>query len=136
MNSEDVVRKWFAAYNRHDVDGCVAMLDPDYVEYSPTSPEPVKGREPSRKASEAMFKAFPDYKNRILNIIAKGDLLAVEWVVTGTFKGVLEFAGRTVLPTGGHFEHPHAAFYRINSKGLFAEATCTTIQQAPSGNSG
>ncbi len=120
-NPEDVVRKLFDAFSRHDVDAYVAKLDPNYVNYSPLLPEQPKGREAYRKLNEENFKAFPDMGGKILNIMAKGDTVAVESLVSGTFKSPFEFAGRTIPPPGRRIELKLAAFYRVNSKGLIAE---------------
>jgi steroid delta-isomerase-like uncharacterized protein len=121
VDPEDVVKKWCAAWNRHDLDAVVAMLDPNFVQYSPVLPEPVKGRDAWRKNSEPSFKAFPDAEFRILNIMAKGDTVASEALQTGTFKAPLEFFGRTIPPTGRRAEIRMAVFHRVNSKGLIAE---------------
>ncbi len=111
----------FAAWNRHDLDAFTAMLDPNYVEHDPGLPKPLKGREAYRKMVEDAFKAFPDAKFKILNIAAKGGFVAVEYIVAGTFKGPFEVGGRTIPPTGRHFEAKEASFVRVNSKGLVTE---------------
>jgi steroid delta-isomerase-like uncharacterized protein len=122
MNSEEVVRKALDAWNKQGVDAYVAMLDPNYAIFDPSSPEPVRGREAVRKLNEKVLEAFPDMKFNILNMWSKGDTVAVEYTMTGTFKGTLEFMGRTIPPTGRHVEAQAMAFWRVNSKGLLAEA--------------
>lgn len=124
-NPEDVAKRLrdaFAAYNRHDLEPYLAMMDPDYVAYDPSSPEPIiRGREAARKANEGLFKSFPDLQFRILSIAVSGDVAAGEFVMSGTFKGVLEVFGRPIPPTGRHLELRGATFFRVNSKGLLAE---------------
>ena len=122
VNAEDVVRKYFAARNHHNIDAAVAMLDPDYAEYDPLSPEPRRGTEEFRKNEESVEKAIPDFQFRTSNMIAKGDLVAVEVRAEGTFKNVLEILGQAVPPTGRRIELNMASFIRINAKGLIAEA--------------
>jgi ketosteroid isomerase-like protein len=125
MNPGDIarrVREAYDAYNRHDLEPYIALMDPDYVAYDPSSPEPVfRGREAARKQNEDNFKAFPDMNFKILSLAASGDVVAGEFVVTGTFKGPLELAGMTIPPSGGHFEFRMAWIARFNSKGLLTE---------------
>lgn len=40
-----------------------------------------------------LFRAFPDWKFEILDIVAEGDRAAVEWHATGTFSGDARFEG-------------------------------------------
>ena len=40
-----------------------------------------------------LFRAFPDWKFEILDIVAEGDRAAVEWRATGTFSGDARFEG-------------------------------------------
>jgi predicted ester cyclase len=122
-NPELVVKKALAAFNRHDIDSYIAMLDPDYAS-GPNEmlPNPPKGREAYRKINEANFKAFPDCKFKIINIAAKGGFVASECTFVGTFKGPWELPGRPPIPpTGRHFEVKMAMFARVNSKGLISE---------------
>ena len=112
----------FAAYNRHDLEPYLAMLDPDYVALDPTMPEPMKGRETVRRVNQDLFRSFPDVEFRILAVATGDDTVGVEYVISGTFKGPLEFPGRTPIPpTGQHLEARLASFWRVNSKGLFTE---------------
>jgi predicted ester cyclase len=98
------------------------MLDSDYTIYDPSLQEPTRGREFVRKLNEEFLKAIPDMKFRILNVMAKGDTVAAEAIMYGTFKGPVEFMGRTIPPTGGHVELQLVTIWRVNSKSLLAEA--------------
>jgi len=49
-----------------------------------------------------MFKAFPDWRFEVLDIIAGGDQAAVRWRATGTFTGPVRFEG--MEPNGAHVE--------------------------------
>jgi len=123
VNPEEVARKTldaFAAYNRHDLGLYFAMLAPDYVAHDPFAGD-LKGEETIRQTNQQLFKTFPDLEFRDLKVAARGDTLAVEYMISGTFKGPLELGGRTVPPTGGRVESRAATFYRLNSKGLIAE---------------
>ncbi len=122
MNPEDVVRKALDAFNRHDLDGYSAMVDPDYVGHDPMDPEPIKGRKTSLKATEALFKAMPDFEFGILNIMAGSDMVAVEAMARGTLKGPLELpGGLSMPPTGRHFESRLVMLARVSPEGLITE---------------
>ena len=118
---EIVARKAFAAFNSHDLDTYIGLLDPNYVSRDPMLPDPPKGREAYRKINEDIFKAFPDAKFKILNIASKNGFVAVDLVFSGTFKGPVELGGRTIPPTGRRFEIKMATFAHVNSKGLITE---------------
>ena len=125
-NSEDVVKRFLAAEDRRDYDAAVMMLDPEFVEYTPAAQQPIKGREAMRRAevqgNEPYFEAFSDVQRKILNLMTKRDMVAVELMYTGTFERPLETPERTIPPTGSRCELRYAEFYRVNSDGLIAEA--------------
>jgi predicted SnoaL-like aldol condensation-catalyzing enzyme len=121
VNPEDVVRKALDAWNLQGLEGYISMLDPDYTIHDPSFPQPIKGREAVRKLNESVLRAMPDLKFKILTVMSKGDLAAVEYMMSGTFKGPLEFSGRIIPPTGRHLELQAMALWRANSKGFLAE---------------
>ncbi len=125
MNPEEIAKKFseaFAAYNRHDLDVYFSILDPDYEVHDPIAGE-LKGRETMRKVNEELFKTFPDLEFKDVNIAARSNMVAVECMFSGTFKGPLEFPGRAAItPTGRRIETRLASFYRLNAKGLASEA--------------
>jgi len=116
------MREAIDIYNRHDIESYVAMFDPDVVWHDPLYGES-NGREAVRKSNQALLKAVPDLQGSILKIAVSDDLVACEFMLTGTFKNPLELAGRTVPPTGRRLEHKFASFGRVNSKGLIQEVT-------------
>jgi predicted ester cyclase len=89
--------------------------------YSPSDPQPVKGREAYRKSAEEQHKTFPDIEYKIPNIMAKSSTVAVELVVSSTFKGPLRTPQGAIPPTGRRVELRLASFNRVNPKGLIAE---------------
>jgi ketosteroid isomerase-like protein len=123
VNPEELARKAldaFAAYKRHDLGPYLAMLASDYVAHDPFAGD-IKGKETIRQTNEQLFTTFPDFEFRDVKIAARGDTLAIEYIISGTFKGPLELGGRTVPPTGARVESRAATFYRLNSKGLASE---------------
>jgi len=121
MNPEEIVKKFFDRWNKHDVDGAAALLDSEVVGSNPLAAQRKIGKEGSRKGIEAFTKAFPDLKMEITKIVAQGDTVAVEEVETATFKGPLEVATLTMPPTNRSYEMRVACFFKVNAKGLIAE---------------
>jgi len=121
MKPEEVVRHWYEAWNRHDIDAVVAMLAPDFVEYSPANPGPIRGKAAYRRAQEPELKAVPDFKANNLNMVAGGDTVGVEVEFVGTFKGPLEILGRMLPPTGRRIRGKWAEFDRISADNLIVE---------------
>ena len=71
MNPEEVVKEFFDRWNKHDVDGAVALLDSKLVGSNPLVLQRIVGREGIRKGAEAYNKAFPDLKMAITQIVLR-----------------------------------------------------------------
>ena len=118
---EDTVRRLVDALNRRDANAAAALHAPD-AEIQVLAPQGTKGRDAIRKFNENLFKAFPDLSVRTLSTVSKGDVVASEWVLTGTHKGPLELPTGTLAPTNRQVSMRAASFLRINPEGLIAEA--------------
>ncbi len=118
---EDLIRRLADAINRRDVNAQAALYAQDAVSYSPVTPEGLRGREAIRKVRENLTNAFPDTNIRVLNINAKGDTVAVEYVATGRHSGALELPTGTLAPTNREITLRGANFYRFNREGLISE---------------
>jgi len=120
---EEVLRKHFAALDRHDLDAISETLDPGFEMSSVGVPEEsLKGIEAYRGLWGSLFKAFPDLRVKILGMVSEGDNVAVEISRVGTFKEPFGTPPDAIQPTGRRTETRWAAFGRVNSKGLIAEA--------------
>lgn len=125
LKPEDLVKRWsegIDAYNQHDLEPYIALMGPDYVVHNPLFPEPIRGKEGVINLNEHLLKAFPDLELRVLDIVAKGDLVALQYVLSGTFKGPLPTPQGAIPPTGRRIEVRTAEFDRVNSQGLISEA--------------
>ncbi len=92
----EYAKQQIAALNARDLNGYLSRIDDSYVGQSETAPGPIRGREGVRQHLETLFKAFPDLRIEIEQIITSGDSLVVLHTLrTGTHKG--NFAG--VAPT-------------------------------------
>jgi steroid delta-isomerase-like uncharacterized protein len=120
VDSENAVKKYVDALNRHNMEAVAATLDRDVVSDDPFNGQ-IKGRDAFVKYAGNLYKACPNTQDKTLNIIAKGDIVAAEFLTSGTFTAPLESPRGTIPPTGRHFEVRSAIFYRVNSKGLIEE---------------
>jgi predicted ester cyclase len=88
----EVARSYFEAIGRQDLDAMEAH-------YHPGGGGPIHGLvdlkvgKNYREWFETLFRAFPDWKFEILNLVADGDRAAVEWRATATFDGDVRFEG-------------------------------------------
>ena len=91
-STAEVARSYFEAVARQDVDAMEAH-------YEPGGGGPIHGLvdlkvgENYREWFETLFRAFPDWKFEILNLVAEGERAAVEWRATATFDGDARFEG-------------------------------------------
>lgn len=87
--SKALVRRYFDACNRHDIDAVLACLHPDITHHSRLSEYPKDG---VVFAFEATFGAFPDLTWTIRDLIAEGDRVATLVLIEGTHGG--EYLGK------------------------------------------
>ena len=120
---EEVSRNLAKAITAHDLDALAKVYASDAVAYDPMYPAPLKGREAIKKDSADFFRAFPDLRFDISNVIEKDDGSgAGEVVMTGTHTGPLATpTGGEVPPTNKRIELKGAAFGRLNEKGEIVE---------------
>ena len=91
----EYAKKQIAALNARDLDGYLSRIDESYVGQSETAPGPIQGREGVRQNLEGIFRAFPDLRIDVEQIIATGDSVVARIRMTATHKG--SFAG--IAPT-------------------------------------
>ncbi len=87
-----IVRRFYEAANKHDVDLVAELVAPDYVDYT----NRIEGVESLKQFGNMFIKGFPDIHWTIEDIIAEGDKVWVRTTITGTHRG--EYRG--VPPTG------------------------------------
>lgn len=84
-----IVRHIFEAWNKHDPDRYVKLLDEKHVVESDTLPAPLTGREAGRQFMQMYVSAFPDLHFDIDQIFGEGDYVTTRWTATGTQGGEL-----------------------------------------------
>lgn len=75
------------------------------------------GRDDFKRYVESVQAAFPDWHNRIDEILAIGDRVITRMTWSGSHRGALG----SIEPTGAHVEYSGAAFFRL-ADGLIEEA--------------
>jgi steroid delta-isomerase-like uncharacterized protein len=92
MNAQDnikVVRQSFDAWNSHDPERYLKLIDEKFVFESDTIPSAVTGREATRQLMAMYLNAFPDLHFEIAQVIAEGDFVVTRYRATGTHRGEL-----------------------------------------------
>jgi steroid delta-isomerase-like uncharacterized protein len=85
----ELVRESFDAWNAHDPDRYVKLLDDQYVQESDTLRQAVSGREAGRGIMQMYLRAFPDLHLDVEQLLTSGDYVVVRWTGTGTHRGEL-----------------------------------------------
>jgi steroid delta-isomerase-like uncharacterized protein len=83
------VRSIFEAWNKHDPDRYVKLLDEKHVIESDTLPAALTGREAGRQFMQMYVSAFPDLHFEVDQIFGEGEFVATRWTATGTHRGEL-----------------------------------------------
>jgi steroid delta-isomerase-like uncharacterized protein len=84
-----VVRQLFDAWNGHDPDRLVKLLDEKYMSESDTVPSSINGRDGARQFMLVYIKAFPDLHIDVTQILADGDFVVTRWTAKGMHRGEL-----------------------------------------------
>lgn len=98
----ETVRQHMALECSQDWDGVIATFDhPRYELYG--SGQVFDGEDAVRRYFEASRIPFPDQGNEIIAIAADGDVVLVEFWLTGTHLGPLKIADQVIDATGKSF---------------------------------
>jgi steroid delta-isomerase-like uncharacterized protein len=97
MTAEEVVREYFAALARRDVDAIAALWAPDGTDHIASQVDAI-GPNGVRAYFGELFTAFPDFALAVETTVAQDDKVAVHWTATATMTGPLW----GLEPTGAH----------------------------------
>jgi steroid delta-isomerase-like uncharacterized protein len=97
---EDLIERYNAAWNRHDVDGILALHTEDSVFENHTSGGKGEGKAAIRAIIEGVFSSFPDIRFDGRRLYVRGDLVVQEWTATATHTKPFTRAGKTYPPSG------------------------------------
>ncbi len=101
--------------NKKNLDAIEQIFTADSIFRAPSMPA-ATGCEGRRQLVLAIYKAFPDVRYTIRDLIAEGDKVVAHWTVTGTHRG--EWLG--VRPAGRTLSGSGISIFRI-SEGKIAE---------------
>ena len=87
MQSEKMFRDYITSWNTHDLEKIASFFTDDCVYDNLARGQTYRGKDQLKGWGKACFDAIPDFKLDVTSIIASGDLLASEWVMTGTLTG-------------------------------------------------
>src|SRR5688572_6011679 len=82
-------RQVFDAWNSHDVERFVKLIDEKLVIESDTLPQTLTGRDAARAFFLVYVTAFPDLQFQIDQMLAVGEYVITRWTATGTHRGDL-----------------------------------------------
>ena len=105
----DLVNRWFAFANAHDVEGIVSLLAEDATWQDSGVPLVRKGKEANAKSLRYSFNAFPDWHFDYRIVLADEHTVAVEIDNTATWTGPY----LRQEPSGKRMAFPEAGFFEI-----------------------
>lgn len=85
--SEQMFRDYFASWNSHDIEKIASFFTDDCVYDNLAREQTYRGKDQLKGWAKACFDAIPDFKMNMTSLFASGDLVACEWVMTGTLTG-------------------------------------------------
>jgi steroid delta-isomerase-like uncharacterized protein len=113
--NKSLVRRYYEAmWNRWDLSLADDLLG-EGLTFRGSLGVAVQGRDGFREYVRAVRRAFPDFHNRIEELVAEGDKVVARLTYTGTHRGALFGIG----PTGKRVTYAGVAVFRI-------EAGCIT----------
>ena len=102
---QELVDRYNAAWNAHDVDAIVSMHTDDSVFENHVTGDVNVGRDAIGRAVAGIFSVFPDLSFETRRAYVREDLVVQEWTAHGTHEGTMTRSGIEVPPTGRSVEY-------------------------------
>jgi steroid delta-isomerase-like uncharacterized protein len=102
---EELIDRYNAAWNAHDVEAIVSMHTEDSVFENHVTGDVNVGREEIGRAIGGIFAVFPDLAFETRRAYVREDLVVQEWTARGKHEGPMTRAGIEVQPTGRQVEY-------------------------------
>jgi steroid delta-isomerase-like uncharacterized protein len=109
--NKELVRSWINALNERNLEAAVAGLADDFVNHGAIAGS--QGRDAFPKVIAMLWKAMPDRKYRIEDLIAEGDRVVCRVTMTGTQTGPLEFKHSPLPATGREVVSEQIHVFRV-----------------------
>ena len=102
---QELIDRYNAAWNAHDVEAIVSMHTEDSVFENHVTGDVNVGREEIGRAIAGIFAVFPDLSFETRRAYVRKDLVVQEWTARGTHQGPMTRSGIEVQPTGRKVEY-------------------------------
>jgi steroid delta-isomerase-like uncharacterized protein len=102
---QELIDRYNAAWNDHDVDAIVELHTENSVFENHTTGDVNVGKDAIGKAIRGIFTVFPDLSFETRRQYIRDDLVVQEWTARGTHLGKMMRAGLEVEPTGKQVEY-------------------------------
>ena len=102
---QELIDRYNAAWNAHDVEAIVSMHTEDSVFENHVTGDVNVGREEIGRAIDGIFAVFPDLAFETRRAYVREDLVVQEWTARGTHEGPMTRSGIEVQPTGRTVEY-------------------------------
>ena len=96
MTPKELAQALIDALNTHDPERVMTFYAPDYEEIDVAQAEPQIGRDTVRRKLLVYWRAFPDLKFTLDDVVVEGDRLVMVWRWCGTHRGTI----MNIPPTG------------------------------------
>ena len=102
---EELIDRYNAAWNAHDVDAILELHTDDSVFENHTTGDVNVGKEAIGTAIRGIFTVFPDLEFETRRRYVRDDLVVQEWTARGTHLGKMSRSGIDVEPTGKRVDY-------------------------------
>jgi steroid delta-isomerase-like uncharacterized protein len=123
MNLEATVNEYWKAYNAHDLDALLAMMDENIHIYFPVDPKPKIGKEQIKKVWTLSFTTvIPDIHEELHTTIIEKDRAACRATESGSVWIPEEAAQQLGIPAMKRlYKIEIGSFFKFNEQGLIEE---------------
>jgi steroid delta-isomerase-like uncharacterized protein len=109
--NKDLMRAWIAALNEKNIEAAIALLGDDFVNHAALPGS--EGRDAIPRIFGILWKAMPDLKWKLEDVVAEGDRVVSRVTMTGTQTGPLEFRNAPIPATGREVVTEQLHVFRI-----------------------
>jgi predicted ester cyclase len=118
--SEDLVRRYYDAFNSRNYEAYASVFTRDCVLTAPGVS--VKGVDAMRQFDRAWIESFPESRLEVLHMVTTGKLVAAAiWFHGGPQRGPLATPNGTVPPTGKSISVPGCVVFELEGDQLRAQ---------------
>jgi len=96
----ELINKYNAAWNEHDIENIISMHTEDSVFCNHTSGGVAVGQDQIRELIKNIFSTFPDIHFEGRSLYVKEDLIVQEWTATATHVNPIKYKDKSLEPTG------------------------------------